>query len=179
MIEFLPNAITTSRIFLAMAFVPFFLRGDFFSSLVVFSAAAITDFFDGYVARKFYVVSKSGAMLDPLADKVLMFVSYLLFAHENVIHWYTAAVVILRDVFIVAVVCICLIKKIELKFSPLMSSKISTTVQLVFVISVLACKAFNMDLSLDVFEWIVLGMTVYSGVNYARKYVWLKSELRS
>ncbi len=177
MLKFLPNLITLSRILLAFLFIPVFLKHNFASALVIFFVASISDFFDGYIARKFGSVSKFGAMIDPIADKILMFFSYLLFAYEKIIPWYLATVVILRDLLIVAVVGICLLKKIDLKFSPLMSSKINTTVQLIFIGLVLTCKAFEIYLSLDVFVQIVCCMTIYSGLDYAIRYRWIKNEL--
>jgi len=177
MLKFLPNLITLSRILLALLFIPVFLEHNFNLALIIFSVASISDFFDGYLARKFEVTSKFGAMLDPIADKIFMFFSYSLFAYEKIIPWYLAAVVILRDLLIVSVVVICLLKKVNLKFSPLMSSKINTTIQLLFVGLVLTCKAFAINLSLDVFVWIVCCMTLYSGLDYARRYKWIKNEL--
>lgn len=179
MLKFIPNLITVLRILLALLFIPVFLSGEFARALVIFSVAAVSDFLDGYIARKFKITSKFGAMMDPLADKLLMFVTYLLFAHEKIIPYYLAAVVILRDLLILSVVLICLLKKIELKFSPLMSSKINTTVQLVFVMLILTCKTFSINLSLDVLVLFVCGMTIYSGLDYARRYKWVKNELCS
>ena len=179
MLKFVPNLITISRILSAFLFVAVFLEGKFAWALVVFSVAAVSDFFDGYLARKFKITSKFGAMLDPVADKVLMFASYLLFAYEKIIPCYLAAVVILRDILILAVVSVCLLKKIKLEFSPLMSSKINTAVQLMFVILVLTCKTFAINLSLDAFVLFVCGMTIYSGLDYARRYEWVKNELCS
>lgn len=179
MLKFVPNFITILRILLAFLFIPIFSKGEFAWALIVFSVAAISDFFDGYIARKFKISSEFGAMIDPVADKVLMFVSYLLFAYEKIIPYYLAAAVILRDLLILAVVSICLIKKVRLKFSPLMSSKINTTVQLLFVLLILTCKTFAINLSLDVFVLFVFGMTVYSGLDYVRRYRWIKDELCS
>ena len=179
MLKFVPNIITISRILLTFLFVPFFLSDEFTWALIIFSIAAVSDFFDGYVARKFKITSKFGAMMDPLADKVLMFVSYLLFAYEKIIPYYLAGVVILRDLLILVVVLTCLIKKIKLKFSPLMSSKINTTAQLVFVILILTCKTFSINLSLDVLVLFVCVMTIYSGLDYAVRYKWIKNELCS
>jgi cardiolipin synthase len=179
MLKFIPNIITVLRILLAFLFIPIFLEGRYSWATVIFFVAAVSDFFDGYIARKFGITSKFGAMMDPVADKVLMFVLYLLFAHEKIIPYYLAVVVILRDLLILAVVLICLIKKIKLKFSPLMSSKINTTVQLTFVMLVLTCKTFSINLSLDTLVLFVCGMTIYSGLDYARRYKWIKNELCS
>ena len=162
---------------LSFVFIYFFLREKFLSALVVFFMAAISDFFDGYLARKFQVSSEMGAMLDPIADKILMFASYLTLAYTNMIPIYVATVVILRDIFIVSVVAFCLIQKVQIKISPLMSSKINTAIQLLFVVSVLACKAFEINVPLNVFVFMVCCSTIYSGMDYASRYSWIKNEL--
>ncbi len=177
MLKFVPNLITISRILLSILFIQVFLKGEFVLALIIFLVASISDFLDGYIARKSKIASKFGAMLDPIADKILMFFSYLLFAYEKIIPCYLAVIVISRDLLIVAVVIICLLKRVNLKFSPLMSSKINTTVQLLFVLLVLTCKALSIDLSLNMAVWLVCGMTIYSGLDYARKYRWIKDEL--
>ncbi len=177
MLKFLPNFITLLRILLSFLFIPIFLNHDFNSAFVIFLVASISDFFDGYLARKFDVTSKFGAMLDPVADKILIFISYVLFAYEKIVPVYLAVVVISRDLLIVATVAICLLKKVNLRFSPLMSSKINTTIQLLFVGLVLTCKTVSINLSLDVFVWIVCCMTIYSGLDYAIRYRWIKNEL--
>ena len=177
MLKFIPNLLSISRIILAFIFIPIFLSNNFGWATVVLIIASVSDFFDGYIARKFNVKSKLGAILDPIGDNVLMFVSYLIFAYQGIISYFLATVVILRDLFIVSVVLICLIKKVHLKFSPLMSSKVNTTIQLMFIVLVLTCKVFAINLSLDMLEWIVLVMTVYSGIDYAVKYRWIKDEL--
>ena len=177
MLRLIPDFISVSRILLAFLFIPFFLKSEFDRALGIFFVASISDFFDGYIARKYEITSNLGAMLDPIADKILMFILYLLFAYTQIIPWYLALVVILRDLLIVSVVVTCLFQKIDLKVSPLMSSKINTTVQLLFVGLVLAFKTFNIDLPLDIFVWIVCCMTIYSGLDYARRYRWIANEL--
>ena len=49
----------------------------YFSALLLFFLAGITDYFDGYLARKYNAVSKLGEILDPIADKFLFFLFYL------------------------------------------------------------------------------------------------------
>lgn len=177
MFKLIPNFLTVSRIILSFIFVYFFWNGKFLDSLIVFSIAAISDFLDGYLARKFQISSRFGSMLDPIADKILMFAAYFTLAYVNIIPSYVAALVILRDIFIVLVVVICILKEIQITFSPLLSSKINTTVQLMFVIFVLTCKAFSIAVPLDIFIFVICCSTVYSGIDYAIKYSWIGNEL--
>ena len=75
----LPNALTLSRIFLVPLLVVFLLTGRMAAQegwgvwgLIVFAAAALTDYFDGYLARKRHQVTTLGKLLDPIADKLLI-----------------------------------------------------------------------------------------------------------
>ena len=72
----LPNALTLSRIFLVPLLVVFLLTGRLAEreawGLIVFVAAALTDYFDGYLARKRHQVTTLGKLLDPIADKLLI-----------------------------------------------------------------------------------------------------------
>ena len=65
--------LTYLRMFLApIIILPFIIKNYFFVSIILFLVASITDFFDGFLARKFNSESKLGASLDPIADKILI-----------------------------------------------------------------------------------------------------------
>ncbi len=72
----LPNKLTLTRIilipFFIVAFYGLCFTGRYFISLGIFAIASITDFFDGYIARKYNMVTDLGKFLDPIADKVLV-----------------------------------------------------------------------------------------------------------
>ena len=79
----LPNKITLVRIFMIPIFVAvFFLDGilpyNYIISGVIFALAACTDFIDGYIARKYNLVTNLGKFLDPIADKVLVSTAMML-----------------------------------------------------------------------------------------------------
>ncbi len=177
MCKHLPNIITLLRILLAISFIIAFLNSHFYLSLILFSLAAISDFLDGYLARKWNSSSKLGAILDPAADKFTIISSYFLFYLLNIIPAYLAIIVIARDLLILFTVGICFLGHVKLKFSPLFSSKINTTIQLIFIIIVITCKSFSINISLNILMWIVGFSTIYSGVDYLVKYRWIKNVL--
>ena len=79
----IPNILTTLRLLAAPGVVLMFLYfnrplADWFA-LILFVGAAITDWFDGYLARLWKQESKLGAMLDPIADKAMLVIALLLF----------------------------------------------------------------------------------------------------
>ncbi len=72
----LPNKLTLTRLilipFFIAAFYLGFFQGHYFVALGIFAVASITDFFDGYIARKYDMITDLGKFLDPIADKVLV-----------------------------------------------------------------------------------------------------------
>ena len=101
----LPNILSSSRLILAPIFFLLFIQEDLLwrgISLLVFTVAALTDFFDGYYARKFGVESTLGIFLDPLADKFLTFAGFvcLPFVDTSQFVWWAIILIVIRDVTI-------------------------------------------------------------------------------
>jgi CDP-diacylglycerol---glycerol-3-phosphate 3-phosphatidyltransferase len=97
----LPNIFTISRAILAPIFMVLLLSGGRTMTLIaglVFIVAAITDYVDGWLARRFNVSSAWGTLVDPLADKVLTTAAFVAFAVMNLVEWWMVAAVITRDV---------------------------------------------------------------------------------
>ena len=101
MLQYLPNALTLSRLLLAGPLGFFILQGNYQWALATALLAAVTDALDGFMARRLGALSRLGAALDPVADKVLVIVAFVCFARTGLLPWYLALVVITRDVVIV------------------------------------------------------------------------------
>lgn len=117
----LPNQLTLLRVALAPLFVVLILSESTLAkqlSLVVFIIAALTDWYDGWTARKFGYVSRWGKFLDPLADKILTSVAFLVYASLGLIEAWMAWVVIGRDFLITG-----LRSYAEYKDQPIVTSK--------------------------------------------------------
>ncbi len=103
MISHIPNALTILRIlltFIAIGLLPFAPPKMYLYLLVIFVVAAITDFADGYVARRWGVVSDFGKVFDPLADKVLSFVFLVLLYGAGTVPGVIILLLIVRDLVI-------------------------------------------------------------------------------
>ena len=98
----LPNILSISRILLLIPIIFLFEYGLYLLSLIVFIAASITDYLDGYLARKNNQTSNFGALLDLLADKI--FVSALLiwmtFNYDNLVILISSILMISREISI-------------------------------------------------------------------------------
>jgi cardiolipin synthase len=179
MIKFVPNILSFFRLAAPIFLTPMILENDFKSAFVIFGLAASSDFLDGYLARKFHVSSDFGSVLDPLADKVLIISSYALLAYLKFIPTYVAALVVGRDFLILNAVAICKFLRIALKIQPLLSSKINTALQLLFLVGILACKSLAMNIPwlTELCGLIVSVSTIFSGAEYAQKYCWIKDKI--
>lgn len=99
----LPNSLTFLRIFLTPVFLLLFISDsdvDKQISLAIFIIAALTDWYDGWAARKFGNVSRLGIFLDPLADKILSSTALIAFAYLNLIDLWLVIIIIVRDITI-------------------------------------------------------------------------------
>lgn len=175
--KLIPNLLTVSRILLTPIFIYYAMRNEFLYALIIFVIAAVSDFLDGYLARHLGVVSKFGAILDPVADKVLIDCAYCTLSMLGYVPFVVSVVIILRDLIIVSAVLLCMVRKIPLQMRPSWASKVNTTIQLVHVIMVLIFYHASVQYLMDVLALVVLGSTLYSGAEYARQYSWVLQKL--
>lgn len=98
-----PNQLTIIRIILTPVFIFYMLKNDQSSLLIasiVFFVASLTDWYDGYIARRFHQTSRWGQFMDPLADKILVSSALAVFAWLDYIYWWMVILVIIRDLLI-------------------------------------------------------------------------------
>ncbi len=172
----IPNILTYGRVVavpvvVACMFWPeeFWMRWVAFA---VFAAAAITDFFDGYLARIWEQQSSLGRMLDPIADKLLVAASLMMLVADHTIHGWSiwAAIVILSREILVSGLREFLA---ELRVSVPVSTiaKWKTTLQLIAVGFLIVGNAGEVILSYNVaigttLLWVAALLTLYTGYDY-------------
>ena len=99
----LPNWLTLSRIVFAFIFVFFIIQNSLFSTVLaalVFTVASLTDFWDGYFAKKQNLISDFGKIMDPIADKVLILTAFMIFVQLGVVQFWMVAVIFLREIIV-------------------------------------------------------------------------------
>ena len=102
----LPNKITISRIVLTFVFMLcLFSRGVVFKTiaLAIFAAAAISDYLDGFIAKKLNITSDFGKIMDPVADKILILAAFMAFVEMNLIPAWMVVIIILRELTITSI----------------------------------------------------------------------------
>ena len=133
----IPNILTSIRIVLGFI-VPFLLLyGDLnirILAAVLFFIAGVTDFLDGWYARKYNLVTKLGAILDPIADKIILLGCFFVLSsmtHINVYSFWWVIPIFLREVLITVIRLFFLSKKKPLVVAASWSGKAKTTMQFV------------------------------------------------
>ncbi|MCX7697998.1 MAG: CDP-diacylglycerol--glycerol-3-phosphate 3-phosphatidyltransferase [Candidatus Goldbacteria bacterium] len=99
----IPNRLTMFRIFIIIIFIPTVLMDKMISSyiaLFLFIIAAISDYLDGYIARKYNIISNFGKVMDPLADKIMVISALLCFIQLNVVPAWMVIIIIAREFLI-------------------------------------------------------------------------------
>ncbi len=168
----IPNLLSLIRIILIPFFVHFFLKGKIQVALIVLFLASFTDLLDGLVARAFNQRSKVGHILDPLADKLLMDSTYILFSLKNLeltVHipqWITITVVS-RDIIIVIGASILYLMNPQRVLKPHWLGKATTTFQMITAIAVLFVNISKFLLPyLSILFWSTGIITIISGIYY-------------
>jgi len=166
------NILTLSRIFLAVLIFILLMSPDgYFLALVLFFLAGITDYFDGYLARKYNATSQLGEILDPIADKILIL--FLLFGLAINLSSYLigliGATIITREIWVGALRDLNARNGNNNATKVTFLAKIKTTIQL-FTISIylfgLVINNMFIVVIADIFLFISLFITLYTGLIY-------------
>tara|TARA_B110000090_G_scaffold195857_1_gene232305 strand:- start:105 stop:659 length:555 start_codon:yes stop_codon:yes gene_type:complete len=166
------NLLTFSRILLAAIIFLLLMSSDgYLLALILFFVASITDYFDGYLARKYNAVSELGEVLDPIADKILIvFVLFGLAVNLNsYLIAFIGALIITREIWVGALRDLNARNNRSDATKVTFLAKIKTTIQLLTLsIYLLALALNNMFLIIfaDIFLFISLFITLYTGFLY-------------
>jgi len=166
------NLITVSRIILgAIIFVLLTKSELYFYALILFFLASITDYFDGFLARKYHLVSQLGEILDPIADKILI-VFLLIGISVNLNSYYIgffSSIIITREIWVGALRDLNARHSRSSATKVTFLAKIKTSFQLFTILIYLFGLSLNNMLVLligDIFLFLSLLVTIYTGYQY-------------
>jgi len=167
----LPNLITLLRLVLVPVVAVCIGAGAYGVAAIVFLVAGLSDFADGFLARRYATVSRLGAFLDPIADKLNMFVATIMLAWEGLVPLWLAVAIIGRDVVIVGGAIAWRFARGALTIKPTYLSKLNTVLEFALLVLVMAVAADWIEPG----QWlramfvVVLLTVVASGAQY----VWI------
>lgn len=162
----LPTILTLSRIVL----IPFFVIITPYSPIlgvVIFGIASLTDFLDGYLARKKGQITKFGIILDPIADKFLVISALILLVDMGRLSLWVAIIIIAREFLITGLRVVALSKDIVIP------AEVGGKLKTVFQITAILCLIVDMSfLGIDLYDigtlliWVAVVLSIVSGFKY-------------
>jgi len=169
-----PNKLTFIRILsIPLLILLFPLDFSFVRILnaLIFLGAALTDFFDGYLARRSGQDSIEGALLDPIADKMLIVAGLVLLVAANQLYAWVAILLICREIAVSGIRLLALEKNIHIEVNFL--GKAKTTSQ---VLTIFCLLMYNTGLDFPyrtigmLSVWVTLFLSLYSGYQYSKEF---------
>lgn len=172
----LPNKLTIARVIAVPFFILTYLLDWYIVAFLIFIAASFTDMLDGKIARKHNLVTNFGKIMDPLADKILVYSALCLMVPIMVPAW-MLIIILAREFTVAGMRTVAASEGIVIAAG--MSGKIKTVLQMIAVCLLLLVPAMPFFVPLwyvaQAFLWASLVMTVYSGVEY----VWQNKQVFS
>ena len=172
-LAFLPNAITVLRILLVFPTGWLLWQMRYPEALIVMAVAGLSDALDGFLARRYGWTSSFGAAMDPLADKLLVIVLFVIFTIQGHIPLWVAAIVVGRDVVIMLGALTYRVFFAPIEFAPTFVSKANTAMQIILLILLLV-QLVGFEPARTLAEavidpycfWILAVLGIASGVDY-------------
>jgi cardiolipin synthase len=175
----LPNLICLLRIVLIWPIIQSLIQGNYERTLALFFLAAASDGLDGFLAKRYHWTSELGKVLDPLGDKLLLVAVFLVATWYGLIpHWLTVLAVT-RDVMIGLGALVYRVGWGPLHGHPMISSKINTLLQLLYILLLVSNKAFNLPSRgwVEALEPPICLTLLVSGYLYVREFTQRALEL--
>ncbi len=168
MLSQLPNLLTLLRIAACPVLVLVLSDRNYDLAIMVFLVAGITDGLDGYIAKRFDCATNFGAILDPIADKLLIASAYIMLAILEHIPFWLLIAVMFRDLVIVVGYLILAALGEDIPMKPTYISKLNTFLQISLAVAVLMAAAdwLRIPLATDALVLGVLLTTLSSGGQY-------------
>ncbi|WP_375135268.1 CDP-alcohol phosphatidyltransferase family protein [Halanaerobium saccharolyticum] len=158
----IPNYITFFRIFLIPVYLYHFVQGNIIAAAGFFAFSALTDFLDGYIARKYNLESKIGKLLDPLADKLTIISILLVLIYLNIIPRFISFIILIRELFILLSGIITYIYGLNF-INPSFIGKLS--ISLLYL--AIALKLLDVNFFGNSLFYIVIPINIYSALDYS------------
>lgn len=179
-----PNILSVVRIALSPVFLFLFLTENVFCqriSLVIFFLAVLTDWYDGWYARKYKSITKTGIFLDPLADKILTTFAFVLFYLEGMLPYWMLIIIAVRDIAITLLRSYDEYRGLTVKTSKIAKTKTFLQMTYIFfILTLFILPTFNisteskMNINYFLFDSVtnyilmlaITLITLYTGISY-------------
>ena len=167
----LPNKLTVGRVLAVPFFIIAYMTKLYTIALIIFILASLTDMLDGMIARKKNLITNFGKIMDPLADKVLVYAALCLFVENDTIPAWMLIIILAREFAVAGMRAVAAAEGRVLAAG--ISGKIKTVLQMIAVPLIMLGQAMSENSTIIRVGYFVflasLIMTVYSGAEYIYK----------
>jgi CDP-diacylglycerol--glycerol-3-phosphate 3-phosphatidyltransferase len=179
-----PNVLTVFRVFLTILFAVCAQSAGVYgawAACAVFALAVVTDFIDGYIARKLNLVTVFGQIMDPVADKFLTLTAMFIFAFEGLFPLWMVALIAMREILVTAVRIYALTNGTVIPAES--AGKLKAALQMTAVLLVLVVRAlsvtaptqefiriheFSLSLTINGIMIVAMAVTLWSGLVFLK-----------
>jgi CDP-diacylglycerol---glycerol-3-phosphate 3-phosphatidyltransferase len=166
----LPNSLTLFRIFLVPILVVVLLtKYSNGLGLGIFLVAAITDYFDGYFARRMKKITRLGTLLDPIADKLLMSAAFISLVELGLARAWMVVIIIGREFAVSGLRSIAAQQGVTIAASPLGKTKMISQVVAISLL-IVSYELGEFRFTSEIALWVVVLFSIVSGVDYFLKF---------
>ena len=164
----LPNKLTIARVICVPIFAVLYYLDLNIWAFIVFVLASITDMLDGKIARKYNMITNFGKIMDPLADKVLVYAAFCIFVEKGIMPGWMLIIILAREFAVSGMRTVAASEGKVIAAG--MTGKIKTVLQMFAVLFLLLAPYHHvLDLIGRILMWAALVMTVISGAEYIIK----------
>jgi cardiolipin synthase len=171
----IPNILTYFRIGATPISLYFYITGNFLACAIFVLLAALTDFFDGFLARKLNQCTDFGALLDPVADKFFEMSFTLVLAYLGDLPWYYVFLLNLRNLSqLLSIPILMWMKKIKFKVEPKLPAKVGSALGMIIIGLTVILKLTSMTALLYPIKVLILvsaGFEIYMLITYLPRFI--------
>ena len=170
----IPNVLSLFRLLLIPVYIVLYLRAqkpeEYFLAAAILAVSCLTDLIDGKIARHFNMISNTGKILDPLADKATQFtlIICLLIRRQNPVLMFLAVLFVIKEAF-QAVAGFMILRKGKILKGALIAGKVSTAVLFISLILLVLIPNIG-DTAVYIIAGIDIAVLLFSFVSYVRLY---------
>lgn len=167
MLKHIPNTLTVLRMILTPVFIYCVLTGGLqIYAMVIFFIASISDWFDGYLARKYGLTSEWGRFWDPLADKILVLSALMSFVYIGLVKLWMVVIIMVRDCIVTSLRSYALIRGKPMMTNILAKMKTATQLAMIGIILIfIVFESMIAELGAEINSYMVNTVNMISAYN--------------
>lgn len=169
MVKHIPNALTVIRFFIIPFIIYYLVKDEYIFAFIMLFLSGITDVLDGFIARKFNLITNFGKLIDPLADKLTQIAVLCTLLFKGVIPVWIVVIVLLKEA---SMICgASFLYGRDLVVSSRWYGKAATVLFYIAIATSLIIRLFSLNYYFDIFiYYLALIMTIFSLIMYFRDF---------